>query len=103
MNKVFLISLIILILIPIIYFFVINHNNFTEQFYNIEKPSNQQCGNINDFKMKKNMKQIDLFQDKLDSFNIDLDKTKLKVDKNYKQFKKSMKGSKTATNQLNKF
>lgn len=102
MNKVIiLISLIILI--PIICFFVINHNIVTEQFHNIEKPSNQQCGNINDFKMKKNMKQIDLFQDKLDSFNIDLDKTKLKVDKNYKQFKKSMKGSKTATNQLNKF
>ena len=97
MNKVILISLIILI--PIIYFFVINHNIVTEHF----STSNQQCENINDFKMKKNMKQIDLFQDKLDSFNIDLDKTKLKVDKNYKQFKKSMKGSKTSTNQLNNF
>ena len=100
MNKVFLISLIILILIPIICFFIINHNNFTAEHFST---SNRQCENINDFKMKKNMKQIDLFQDKLDSFNIDLDKTKLKVDKNYKQFKKSMKGSKTATNQLNKF
>ena len=97
MNKVIiLISLIILI--PIIYFFV-NQNIVTEHFSN----SNQQCGNINDFKMKKNLKQIDLFQDKLDRFNIDLDKTKLKVDKNYKQFKKSMRGSKAATNQLNKF
>jgi hypothetical protein len=53
--------------------------------------------------MKKNIKEIDLLQDSLDSFDIDLYKTKLKVDKNYKQFKKSIKGAKTATNQLNNF
>ena len=98
MNKVFLVGLIIT-LVTIIYLGV-TQNRITESFNNT---SNRRCENINDFKMKKNMRQIDKLQDKLDSFNRDLDKTKLKVNKNYEKFKKSMKGAKTSTNQLNNF
>ena len=103
MNKAVLCTFIFILLLSIYFYYSNNQSITTEYFRNNIKKVYSQCDNINLFKMKKNIKEIDLLQDSLDSFAIDLDKTKLKVDKNYKQFKKSMKGAKTATNQLNNF